>query len=104
MTSAEKASWRARAQTLKPAVKVGRGGITPALVKELDAALRRAELVKVRFAEGREVLRGQCAELAAATGAECVGGVGHVAAFYRALPKKSQSQGESLSGSGFSRA
>jgi RNA-binding protein YhbY len=90
MTSSEKASWRARAQTLKPAVKVGRDGVTPALIKELDAALRRAELVKVRFAEGRETLRGQCVELAAATKAECVGGLGYVAAFHRALPVKKE--------------
>jgi RNA-binding protein len=88
MTSAEKARWRARAQTLQPAVKMGRGGVTPALIEELDTALRRAELVKVRFAEGREVLRGQCAELAAATGADCVGGVGRVAAFHRPLDPK----------------
>jgi RNA-binding protein len=89
MTSAEKASWRARAQTLKPAVKVGRGGVTPALIKELDAALKRAELVKVRFGEGREILRTQCAELATATHSECVGGLGHVASFYRILLRSS---------------
>ena len=88
MTSSEKASWRARAQTLKPAVKVGRDGITPALIKELEFALRRAELVKVRFAEGRETLRTQSLELALGTKSECVGGLGHVAAFYRELPIK----------------
>jgi len=86
MTSSEKAAYRARAQTLKPAVHVGKGGITPALLKEFETALRRAELVKVRFAEGREVLRTQCEELAAAANAECVGGVGRVASFYRAKP------------------
>ncbi len=84
MTTTEKAGLRARAQTLKPAVQVGRGGVTPALVKEFDTALRRTELVKVRFAEGREVLRAQCEELVAATGAECAGGVGRVAVFFRA--------------------
>ena len=87
MTPAEKAALRARAQTLKPAVQVGRGGVTPAVIKELDIALRRAELVKVRFAEGRDVLRTQCAEVAAATGAECAGGVGRVAIFYRDKPE-----------------
>ncbi len=88
MTSAEKAAWRARAQTLKPAVKVGRSGVTPALVKELDLALRRMELVKVRFSEGRDLLRDQCAELAAATQSDCVGGLGHVASFHRPLATK----------------
>jgi len=83
MTSAEKAALRARAQTLKPSVHIGKDGITPPIIKEFDTALRKAELVKVRFAEGREVLRKQCEELAAAAQAECAGGVGRVAAFYR---------------------
>jgi len=86
MTSAEKAAHRSRAQTLKPAVHVGKEGVTPALIKEFDIALRRAELVKVRFAEGRDVLRAQCEELATAGKAECVGGVGRVASFFRAKP------------------
>ena len=86
MTSAEKAVYRARAQTLKPAVHVGKEGVTPAVIKEFEIALRRTELVKVRFGEGREVLRTQCAELALAVNAECVGGVGRVASFYRAKP------------------
>jgi len=87
MTSAEKASLRAQAQTLKPAVQVGRGGVTPAVIKEFVTALKRAELVKVRFGEGREVMRKQCEELAASAGAECAGGVGRVAVFYRAKPE-----------------
>jgi RNA-binding protein len=86
MTTSEKAALRARAQQLDPAVRLGHDGLTPAIIKELDTALRRAELVKVRFAEGREKLRTQSAELAAATGSECVGGVGRVASFFRAKP------------------
>jgi RNA-binding protein len=86
MTSSEKAAHRSRAQTLKPAIHVGKGGVTPALLKEFEIALRRAELVKVRFTEGRETLRAQCEELATAAKAECVGGVGRVASFYRAKP------------------
>jgi len=88
MTSAEKAACRSKAQTLKPAVHIGKDGITPAVFKEFEIALRRTELVKVRFAEGRETLRTQSAELAAAAGAECVGGVGRVASFFRAKPAK----------------
>jgi RNA-binding protein YhbY len=92
MTSAEKAALRSRAQTLSPAVRVGHAvgseHVTPAIIQELDTALRRADLVKVRFAAGRDVLRSQSAELAAATNSECVGGVGRVASFFRPLPPK----------------
>ncbi len=87
MTSAEKAALRARAQTLAPALHVGKDGVTPTVTKELDIALRRKELVKVRFSASRAELRSQCAALAEATGAECAGGVGRVAAFFRAKPE-----------------
>jgi RNA-binding protein len=87
MTTAEKAALRARAQTLKPAVQVGRDGVTPTVIKELDIALQRTELVKVRFAEGRDILRAQAEELAAATQAECAGSVGRVAVFFRVKPE-----------------
>ncbi len=86
MTTAEKTALRARAQTLKPTLHVGRSGITPALIKELDTALKKTDLVKVRFTEGRETLRTQCDELALGTKSECTGGIGRVAAFYRFLP------------------
>jgi putative YhbY family RNA-binding protein len=88
MTSAEKAALRSRAQTLKPTMFVGRDGVTPAVVKEFNIALKRKDLVKVRFTEGREALHTACTELEKAGGAECVGSVGRVASFYRTLPVK----------------
>jgi len=92
MTSAEKAALRSRAQNLSPAVRIGHSvgaqNVPLAIIKELDTALRRADLVKVRFAQGREVLQAQSAELAAATNSECVGGVGRVASFFRPHPPK----------------
>ncbi len=94
MTTAEKSALRARAQTLKPTLHVGKGGITPALIKELDTALKKKDLVKVRFTEGRETLRAQCDELALGTKSECAGGIGRVAAFYRPLPAGSTPRGE----------
>jgi RNA-binding protein len=86
MTPAEKAALRGRAQLLSPKLNVGHDGLTPAVIKELDTALRRTDLIKVRFAVGRDVLRAQCVELAAGTASECVGSVGRVASFYRARP------------------
>jgi RNA-binding protein len=86
MTPAEKSALRARAQNLSPAVRIGHDGLTPAIVQELDVALRRTDLVKIRFEKGRDILRAQCVELAAGTASTCVGGVGRVASFYRAKP------------------
>ena len=40
---------KARAQLLKPLLRVGKDGISPALLKSLDEALTHHELVKVKF-------------------------------------------------------
>jgi len=70
-----------------PIVLVGQGGVSANVVAELDRALGDHELVKVRARVGDRDLRDQLlAELAAATGAELVQRIGHVALYYRAHP------------------
>ncbi|HJU22285.1 MAG TPA: YhbY family RNA-binding protein [Casimicrobiaceae bacterium] len=59
---------RAKAHHLDPVVAIGQHGLTPAVLHEIDVALRAHELVKVRVIgddrEGREALLASiCAEL-----------------------------------------
>jgi RNA-binding protein len=83
LTGAQKSHLRSLAQTLEPKVFVGKEGATPALAGQLEAAFRKADLVKVRFTAGRAEMAEQAAALAAATGCALVGAVGRTAAFYR---------------------
>lgn len=66
-------------------VQVGRDGAALAAVAQLDRELSRRELVKLRFTGGqdRHERAALHAALAAATGSECVGAVGHTALFWR---------------------
>lgn len=83
LTSKEKAALRNAAQRLKPAVFVGKRGITPALLQEMGKALESGELVKVAFKADREALGGLVESLEAQSNSQCVGGVGKRRSFYR---------------------
>lgn len=83
LSSKEKATLRGIAQTLKPAIHVGRQGLQAGAVAELQIAFARAELVKVAFKAEREELADLVAEVERATESECVGGVGKKRSFFR---------------------
>jgi RNA-binding protein len=75
---------RGLAHDLNPIILVGNKGITPALVKEFDAALGQHELVKVKIAgDDRDVRKQQIDDLAEQAGAEVVQRIGHVASYFR---------------------
>ena len=80
---------RGLAHRLRPIVMVGQDGLKDSVLAELDAALTAHELVKVKVAAGdREERAGMIAELAAASGAELVQSIGHMATLFRRNPKK----------------
>ncbi len=82
---------RGRGQQLEPALKLGREGLTPAVITELERLLRAHELVKVRFLNtDRDEKAAACDQVAAALRCECVGAVGHTALFYRANPEPAE--------------
>jgi RNA-binding protein len=87
LTGAEKSRLRGRGQQMDPAVKLGKEGLTPALVAELKRQFKGHDLLKVRFVGsdrvGRAVL---CVQVAEATGSTCVGAVGATALFHVPLP------------------
>jgi RNA-binding protein len=89
LTDAQRKYLRRLGHDRNPFVLVGQAGISPNLVTELDRALKDHELVKVRARVGDRSARDQILEeLAAATGAELVQRIGHVALYYRANPEK----------------
>jgi RNA-binding protein len=87
LSSAERKRLRGRAMALKPAVLVGKAGISASVIASADAALARDGLVKVRVeAPDRATRDGWVAQLAAATGAAVCGQLGHTASLFRPKP------------------
>lgn len=84
LTESQKRHLRRLAHALKPVIIVGAGGLTPALLKELDIQLEHHELIKVRVnAEDRESRDLLVREMCDKARAELVQRIGHVASVYR---------------------
>ena len=89
MTGKERAAFRAKANGLEPLFQVGKGGMSDALIKQTDDALRARELIKVKvLLESSPITPRETAdELAKATGAEVIQVIGGVIVLYRESPE-----------------
>lgn len=86
LTAKQRQFLKGLAHPLAPVVRVGKGGVSDAVVKETTKSLQAHELIKVRI-EGDE--REQFAEsLAAATDSQVAGMIGKTAILYRAREEK----------------
>ena len=89
MTGKERAAFRAQANHLEPLFQVGKGGMSDALIKQTDDALRARVLIKVKvLLESSPITPRETAdELAKATGAEVIQVIGGVIVLYRESPE-----------------
>jgi len=84
LSERQKKHLRRLGHDLRPVVRVGQKGLTPAVIEELRLALLHHELVKLGARVGDRGERdGILAELARATGSELVYRIGNVGLFYR---------------------
>ena len=80
---------RSKCHALRPVILLGQKGLTPAVLKELDIALKQHELLKIRIAcDDREQLREIVAALCAQSGAELVQIIGKSPCVYRRNAEK----------------
>jgi putative YhbY family RNA-binding protein len=89
LTPAQRKEHRAQAHHLDPVVHIGGDGLTPAVVRETDAALAAHGLIKVRvFADDREEREAMLAQLAEELGAAPVQHIGKLLVLWRPIPPK----------------
>jgi len=80
---------RGLAHNLNPVVIIGKGGLSDAVVRQVDGALTDHELIKVRLGGECPVDRDEAGEtLAMRTQAELAGHIGRVLILYRPHPEK----------------
>jgi RNA-binding protein len=83
LTGAQKSRLRGLGQRMEPSVKVGKDGLTPAIVTEVTRQLGAHELVKLRYVgTERDARAAMSAKLSEETGSHFVGSVGQTALFY----------------------
>ena len=85
---------KARAQLLKPMLKVGKDGLSPAFLKEVDTTLAHHDLVKVKFDEFKEQKKELGPKLAESVRAKVVMQVGHVVVLFRRKVGEAGSDGQ----------
>ena len=85
LTGKQRQFLKGLAHPLSPIVRVGKAGVTDAVVAETKKSLDSHELIKVRIdVEDRGQRRDVVSRLVADTGAHLVGSVGKVAVLYLA--------------------
>lgn len=87
LTNQEKRKLKAEAQHLEPVARVGKAGLTPAVLASIEQVLTSRQLIKVRFDHDRDERDVLAGEVAQSTGAELIWQVGKVAVFYRPKPE-----------------
>ena len=90
LSASDRRTLKQAAHSLKPAVTVGKEGVSIALVGAVTEALETHELIKVRFLEHKDERKILTAQVSEKAKASVVGLIGHVAILYRphAEPEK----------------
>lgn len=86
LTNAQKRNFKAQAQRMKATLEVGKEGVSPKFLAALDDALKRQELVKVKFGQFKEEKKELSPQLAEKSGSQLITRVGNVVVLYRPKP------------------
>ena len=87
LTPRQRQALKGQAHALEPVVTVGHAGLTPGVLRELDAALATHELIKVRVGgDDRAARAALLDDICAQTGALAVGSVGKILILWRERP------------------
>jgi RNA-binding protein len=93
LTAKDRARLKARAHALEPHVSVGNAGPTKAVIAEVDRALAKHELIKVKVQiDDRELRKHIGSEIGAATDAAVVHRVGKILILFRPKPDDATEQ------------
>jgi RNA-binding protein len=88
LKAAEKKELRGLAQRLKPHLHIGRQGLSKNVLGEIETALNKNGLIKIRFEADRSLIREYCSRIASELNCEHIGGVGKTGVFFRDMPEK----------------
>jgi len=95
LTPAQRKEHRSGAHHLDPVVMIGGDGLTPAVVKEVDSALKAHGLIKVRvFSDDRAAREAMFAQLADELGAAPIQHIGKLLVLWRPIPPKEKAERE----------
>lgn len=88
LSSAEKKELRGIGQRLKPHVHIGKQGLSETVIAEIETALTKNGLIKIRFESDRHAIKDYSSTIPKKLGCEYIGGVGKVGIFFRDMPQE----------------
>ncbi len=88
LTNAEKKELRGIGQRLKPHLHIGKQGLGKNVFNEIDRALLKNGLIKIRFEAERDAIQSYCYDIPEKLNCEYVGRVGKTGIFFRDMPEK----------------
>ena len=96
MTGKERARFRAAANGLEPVFQIGKGGLSDALIAQVEAALDARELIKIKalLETIPQPPKEMAQQIAARTHAEVIQVIGGVIVLYRENPELRQAEKE----------
>ena len=95
LTPAQRKEKRSDAHHLDPVVMIGGDGLTPAVTKEIDAALKAHGLIKIRvFSDDRAAREELLATLADRLDAAPIQHIGKLLVLWRPIPPKEKAERE----------
>ena len=101
LTTTERRALRADAHHLDPVVMIGGDGLTPAVVKEADAALKAHGLIKVRvLGDDRQAREDIFAQLCDQLNAAPIQHIGKLLVLWRPIPEKEAVADDTRRGAG----
>lgn len=74
---------RGVAHGLNPIVQIGKNGLTDAVLKQIDEALLKHELIKIKFIDFKDEKKEIAAQIEKNLNCEMCGSIGHIFVFFR---------------------
>lgn len=91
LNPAERRALRARAHHLHPVIMIGEAGLTPAVLHEIDNALKGRELIKIRvLGDDRRAREALIGRICAALSASPVQHIGKILVVFRPRPESAE--------------
>jgi RNA-binding protein len=90
LTGKEKACLRGLAHSLNPVVHIGKNGLSDSVIAQLEDALERHELIKVKFIDWKDEKKELSEKIEDKLNCEIVGSIGHIYIFFRENADKEQ--------------
>jgi len=83
LNETQKKRLKTMAQTVKPRIQIGKQGLTPDTIENIDTKLDDHELVKIKYNEHKTERKQLTQQIAEQTQSEIIDQIGHTAVFYR---------------------